>query len=208
MAWKWKLHIISIHAPTRGATPYGLLTANVRLFQSTLLQEERPVLVKRSHTIHQISIHAPTRGATAYVRKTGSGRDISIHAPTRGATITGAVLCLLNRYFNPRSYKRSDYMVRLEWTDKGNISIHAPTRGATGCTDCMDTGWIISIHAPTRGATERRTSRRSGRNYFNPRSYKRSDFASCSTLRLLYLFQSTLLQEERPLMPATSLLHF
>ena len=56
---------------------------------------------------------------------------ISIHAPTRGATITGAVLCLLNRYFNPRSYKRSDYMVRLEWTDKGNISIHAPTRGAT-----------------------------------------------------------------------------
>ena len=87
MAWKWKLHIISIHAPTRGATPYGLLTANVRLFQSTLLQEERPVLVKRSHTIHQISIHAPTRGATAYVRKTGLGRDISIHAPTRGATI-------------------------------------------------------------------------------------------------------------------------
>ena len=64
VAWKWKLHIISIHAPTRGATPYGLLTANVRLFQSTLLQEERPVLVKRSHTIHQISIHAPTRGAT------------------------------------------------------------------------------------------------------------------------------------------------
>ena len=87
VAWKWKLHIISIHAPTRGATPYGLLTANVRLFQSTLLQEERPVLVKRSHTIHQISIHAPTRGATAYVRKTGLGRDISIHAPTRGATI-------------------------------------------------------------------------------------------------------------------------
>ena len=31
----------TIHAPTRGATPYGLLTANVRLFQSTLLQEER-----------------------------------------------------------------------------------------------------------------------------------------------------------------------
>ena len=109
MAWKWKLHIISIHAPTRGATPYGLLTANVRLFQSTLLQEERPVLVKRSHTIHQISIHAPTRGATWeddflwwYIK------HISIHAPTRGAT------------------QNQPFIFSIL-----SISIHAPTRGAT-----------------------------------------------------------------------------
>ena len=79
---------------------------------------------------------------------------ISIHAPTRGATITGAVLCLLNRYFNPRSYKRSDYMVRLEWTDKGNISIHAPTRGATEASTQGVAEQAISIHAPTRGATK------------------------------------------------------
>ena len=131
VAWKWKLHIISIHAPTRGATPYGLLTANVRLFQSTLLQEERPVLVKRSHTIHQISIHAPTRGATAYVRKTGLGRDISIHAPTRGATW------------------EDDFL----WWYIKHISIHAPTRGATQNQPFIFSILSISIHAPTRGAT-------------------------------------------------------
>ena len=156
MAWKWKLHIISIHAPTRGATPYGLLTANVRLFQSTLLQEERPVLVKRSHTIHQISIHAPTRGATAYVRKTGLGRDISIHAPTRGATW------------------EDDFL----WWYIKHISIHAPTRGATQNQPFIFSILSISIHAPTRGAT--------------------ISFAVGSTLSI---FQSTLLQEERPKTP-------
>ena len=55
---------------------------------------------------------------------------ISIHAPTRGATITGAVLCLLNRYFNPRSYKRSDD-AQTGRCNRDCISIHAPTRGAT-----------------------------------------------------------------------------
>ena len=42
MAWKWKLHIISIHAPTRGATAY----------------------VRKTGLGRDISIHAPTRGAT------------------------------------------------------------------------------------------------------------------------------------------------
>ena len=177
MAWKWKLHIISIHAPTRGATPYGLLTANVRLFQSTLLQEERPVLVKRSHTIHQISIHAPTRGATWeddflwwYIK------HISIHAPTRGAT------------------QNQPFIFSIL-----SISIHAPTRGATisfavGSTLSIFQSTLLQEERPvlvisflvpyTFQSTLLQEERLHGqigvdrqRKHFNPRSYKRSDDA-------------------------------
>ena len=63
------------------------------------------------------------------------------------------------------------------------ISIHAPTRGATFYLHFIINNTIISIHAPTRGAT-------AGFyliilfQYFNPRSYKRSDsknaqYSSC-----------------------------
>ena len=55
---------ISIHAPTRGATPIRI-TKPIRLI---------------------ISIHAPTRGATTPGTVLKSKYAISIHAPTRGAT--------------------------------------------------------------------------------------------------------------------------
>ena len=56
--------IISIHAPTRGAT-------------------EKFILMRRTQ---DISIHAPTRGATSRRSSTTYELGISIHAPTRGAT--------------------------------------------------------------------------------------------------------------------------
>ena len=58
---------------------------------------------------------------------------------------------------------------------KPMISIHAPTRGATSYAAIHCGLTNISIHAPTRGAT--------------------ISFAVGSTLSI---FQSTLLQEERP----------
>ena len=173
MAWKWKLHIISIHAPTRGATPYGLLTANVRLFQSTLLQEERLAETLRS----------------------GESTVISIHAPTRGATLSILRVSFSSKDFNPRSYKRSDLVnfaafsvtiifqstllqeerlfVHYFWC-KYKISIHAPTRGATWMVSKFSVFIRISIHAPTRGAT-----------------------LKWVMVSQSFLFQSTLLQEER-----------
>ena len=56
--------LISIHAPTRGATEYT--RSQLKGFY--------------------ISIHAPTRGATSYAKNTDMAKSISIHAPTRGAT--------------------------------------------------------------------------------------------------------------------------
>ena len=80
------LQRISIHAPTRGATPYPCGSAILSSFQST-----RPHGARRSKCIVRrlpvlISIHAPTRGATAFFRATVDDGFISIHAPTRGAT--------------------------------------------------------------------------------------------------------------------------
>ena len=79
-----------------------------KIFQSTLLQEERHSEQNVTITECKISIHAPTRGATTKDTDKALRHTISIHAPTRGAT-----------------YKRKKHL------DKGKISIHAPTRGAT-----------------------------------------------------------------------------
>ena len=56
--------LISIHAPTRGAT----------------------MISSRDIVEITISIHAPTRGATPPLNIDDKCKDISIHAPTRGAT--------------------------------------------------------------------------------------------------------------------------
>ena len=58
----------------------------VFIFQSTLLQEERPVTAAMSAKLGDISIHAPTRGATLLMGCMLMILLISIHAPTRGAT--------------------------------------------------------------------------------------------------------------------------
>ena len=77
--------MLSIHAPTRGATGSDKVNLLTQIFQSTLLQEERltalltsgealafnPRSYKRSDKVTMfllnaliLSIHAPTRGAT------------------------------------------------------------------------------------------------------------------------------------------------
>ena len=82
---------ISIHAPARGATLYGLLSPS---------------------KIH-ISIHAPARGATVIVDPGVVGSTtISIHAPARGATIVWAIHMLFMCDFNPRSREGSDVTLR------------------------------------------------------------------------------------------------
>ena len=100
--------------------------------------------------------------------------QISIHAPTRGATYHGSRKICNCIYFNPRSYKRSDTPGR-KISKRFCISIHAPTRGATSLMGGSTEKLAISIHAPTRGAT--RQAEKSVKDF---------------------VFQSTLLQEERP----------
>ena len=79
-----------------------------KVFQSTLLQEERLLSRLSSTTLIKISIHAPTRGATIIYPPFKTPFIISIHAPTRGATGHQQLQICLSENFNPRSYKRSD----------------------------------------------------------------------------------------------------
>ena len=143
--------IISIHAPTNGATHIQRYHCHLILFQSTLRRTERPVSSVLSSDSQSISIHAPTNGATVitftvyiffvYFNPRSDERSdgeldynivrsyISIHAPTNGATSTVA-LNPKTSYFNPRSDERSDSAAST--TNRGHtISIHAPTNGAT-----------------------------------------------------------------------------
>ena len=95
-----KTHMISIHAPTRGATDGILRVGLTNLFQSTLLQEER--------LLDPLCL-------LGYI-------FISIHAPTRGATSRSALSAWLYIHFNPRSYKRSDSYERCYRCHLGNFN--------------------------------------------------------------------------------------
>ena len=111
--------VISIHAPTRGATVNTYQKMNDIEFQSTLLQEERRHCVPRCHPVpHDFNPRSYKRSDYADGRFAPKGRD-----------------------FNPRSYKRSDSFAYLLINFKQAISIHAPTRGATIDLSVADMHW-------------------------------------------------------------------
>ena len=128
--YTFEVTLISIHAPTRGAT------------KKAILQREKQA----------ISIHAPTRGATP---SGSNGRCVLNYFNPRSHERSDFIgLLNYNRlilfqstlpreerpfsfkeffsifYFNPRSHERSDFEAVLK-DEFSIISIHAPTRGAT-----------------------------------------------------------------------------
>ena len=146
--------MISIHAPTRGATFPSTYLSLFLLFQSTLLQEERPVLVISflvpytfQSTLLQEERHLLMLKALMIFQ------DFNPRSYKR-SDVRNIRLLFTYLYFNPRSYKRSD---GYRWNPeiKFPISIHAPTRGATRDLGATHGETFISIHAPTRGATTR-----------------------------------------------------
>ena len=145
--------LISIHAPTRGATSVGVAIGGCVLgFQSTPPQRERPCVYDGRLGHIPISIHAPTKGATIKGFKEPFLIVISIHAPTKGATLVAGEMAVKCDHFNPRPHEGSDVDVP-EDVRSIAISIHAPTKGAT-CVRTRSSIFLrISIHAPTKGAT-------------------------------------------------------
>ena len=168
---------ISIHAPTRGATSYGL-----HFFCAS-----------------KISIHAPTRGATldeASAQLNSRFQSTLPREERRQKKICPDFLRYFNprshersdkstvsnvfnsiKYFNPRSHERSDGLSAKEHRRADQISIHAPTRGAT-------TTWKRQTHAQEFQSTLPREERQPQHtalllmyNHFNPRSHERSDVA-------------------------------
>ena len=168
--------LISIHAPTRGATILCNHRGLVFGFQSTLPREERlsfPCNIS-FHLIFQSTLPREER-----------------------QTMRKLTIAELN--FNPRSHERSDPMVKKFLLMK-MISIHAPTRGATcnsirplciyefqstlpreerhGTSRINAYQILISIHAPTRGATGAGIRYLADFRDFNPRSHERSDLSA------------------------------
>ena len=78
--------LVSIHAPTRGATLPRPLPPRGRQFQSTHPHGVRQSGLWLLLVNLRVSIHAPTRGATILYVHTSQLLWVSIHAPTRGAT--------------------------------------------------------------------------------------------------------------------------
>ena len=79
-------HLISIHAPAKGATGQQRLSAPETC----------------------ISIHAPAKGATQLEAYSNADEAISIHAPAKGATVLILPFAHNLLYFNPRSREGSD----------------------------------------------------------------------------------------------------
>ncbi len=151
--------MISIHAPTRGATVRPNSPTPFMAFQSTPLREGRPVGRTLPKIKSDFNPRPYERGDEAVLLAARVRTLISIHAPTRGAT--DIIFCLFHRWsldFNPRPYERGDCL-RLILSISFEISIHAPTRGATFCNFKRSFKHSISIHAPTRGATFFRKAR-------------------------------------------------
>ncbi len=81
------MDVVSIHAPTRGATSIVELPKivdEVSIHAPTRGATQHIVYL---YCLHQVSIHAPTRGATDDRKRYDLSERVSIHAPTRGATV-------------------------------------------------------------------------------------------------------------------------
>ena len=187
--------MVSIHAPTRGATT--------------------GVIPRAQYS--EVSIHAPTRGATlilisvptSYLFQSTHPRGV--RRPT--ATRPSGLLCfnprthegcdffylidyLQSDSFNPRTHEGCDQAASKAWwgvprfnprTHEGcdvaeapeptelDVSIHAPTRGATHATQVNYNNEVVSIHAPTRGATLLLHLYLSDDCCFNPRTHEGCD---------------------------------
>ena len=113
------VHRVSIHAPTRGATPSSTNDAyQTKRFNPRPHAGGDDLLEIEGSPESEVSIHAPTRGATCpSIDPRDSDQRVSIHAPTRGATS----LALGRRRHR-------------------GVSIHAPTRGATCASWRWSTG--------------------------------------------------------------------
>ena len=121
--------------------------------------------------------------------------QISIHAPTRGATVNPKhyIGCT---YFNPRSYKRSDGSRDTTRKLFQNFNPRSYKRSDSPISLRQWTDWNFNPRSYKRSDVPDLKLGDMFQN-FNPRSYKRSDTTPMMLALMAYIFQSTLLQEER-----------
>ena len=155
------LFIVSIHAPTRGATNRNKFCCECLKFQSThphgvrhgYFVSTRPTnsFNPRTHTgcdlcsvfsamYRSVSIHAPTRGATEAIRSEVKGFAVSIHAPTRGAT---SAFC--NNARNALFQSTHPHGVRLTAIERRSKPFCFNPRTHTGCDSLPTSHPLLSF---------------------------------------------------------------
>ena len=102
--------LVSIHAPTRGATAYKPTGEHESVFQSTLPRGERPWPACYARPCASFNPRSHEGSDVGEVLRADAVSVVSIHAPTRGATCLLLVSIQLCVGFNPRSHEGSDLM--------------------------------------------------------------------------------------------------
>ena len=176
LCWFVWRYVVSIHAPTRGAT-FPCLCIRMVLTSFNPRSHEGSNLGRcvADMVILAVSIHAPTRGATRYCHIFGHHIPVSIHAPTRGATRKCLVAtngCSMFQSTLPRGERRfwissfsswaafQSTLPRGERHPKPNTLRHRsqfqstlPRGERPVSREGVKSLIRVSIHAPTRGAT-------------------------------------------------------
>ena len=167
--------LVSIHAPTRGATrprpprpappgsfnprahegrdvPVGRTWLRLEVFQST-----RPRGARRLAPIPLLGAvkfqSTRPRGARPAITSLSAGTQSFQSTRPRGArplTNVGVANVTVFQSTRPRGARREPRKAR---RGQQRVSIHAPTRGATAVDAPAGDRREVSIHAPTRGAT-------------------------------------------------------
>ena len=120
--------VVSIHAPTGGATIFDLLPPGVKMFQFTRPRGARRGTSRKS-VFHVVSIHAPTGGATDF--PAGCARAQCFNSRAHGGRdkvpVPDYYLDLLFQFTRPRGARPAPSLSK-EFIE---VSIHVPTGGAT-----------------------------------------------------------------------------
>ena len=124
------LSMISIHAPTRGATMLLRETPVNSRFQSTLPRGERPPVSRGCSNFCNFNPRSH-EGSDRKAESKCSGNQRFQSTLPRGERRLGSLSSNTFLHdFNPRSHEGSDMDLQ-SYEECGIISIHAPTRGAT-----------------------------------------------------------------------------
>ena len=112
-------HIVSIHAPVRGATSHIFYVSNYHLVSIHAPVRGATDTYQGLGEYLRVSIHAPVRGATAHSALNRLLAGVSIHAPVRGATIRKPAVAYQLKRFNPRPRAGGDWTTRMTpWTTR------------------------------------------------------------------------------------------
>ncbi len=208
--------MVSIHAPTRGATGCSQATVSDWVFQSTRPRGARPYpplsfdcrmcFNPRAHAGRDLKNLIKTTGKMFQsTRPRGARRGelnqqhahhVSIHAPTRGATDPFSSLDSVTEFQStrPRGARLMSY-VKSRRSSSFNPRAHAGRDVISMTKQSIDE---VSIHAPTRGATACCCTKNAIAR-FNPRAHAGRD--PCVSSPLIHaLFQSTRPRGARPAM--------